>query len=60
MLAFDRHPSDYLGIIPHFPISLGGKTILVNVIVVQGLFDFNILLGHDYAYNMNVVVSILF
>jgi hypothetical protein len=28
--------------------------------VVQGPLDFNILLGHDYVYAMNVVVSTLF
>jgi hypothetical protein len=28
--------------------------------VVQGPLDFNMLLGHDYVYSMNVVVSMLF
>jgi hypothetical protein len=60
LLASDRHPSEYLGVLPQFLISLGGKTILVNVIVVQGPLDFNMLLGRDYVYAMNVVVSTLF
>jgi hypothetical protein len=60
LLDFDRRPSEYLGILPQFPITLGGKTILVNMIVVQGPLDFNMLLGHDYVYAMNVVVSTLF
>jgi hypothetical protein len=60
LLAFDRRPSEYLGILPHFPISLGGKTILVDVIVVQGSLDFNMLLECDYVYAINVVVSTLF
>jgi hypothetical protein len=60
MLAFDSHPNEYLGFFPQFPISLGGKIFLVNVIVVQGWFDFNMLLGHDYVYAMDVVVSTLF
>jgi hypothetical protein len=34
LLAFDRCPSEYLGFLPQLPISLGGKTILVDVIVV--------------------------
>jgi hypothetical protein len=59
MLDFDRHPSEYLGILPQFPISLDGNTVLVDVIVLQGLLDFNILLGRDYVYAMNVVVSML-
>jgi hypothetical protein len=49
-----------LGILSQFPISLGGKTLLVDVIVVQDPLDFNMLLGHDYVYAMNVVVSTLF
>jgi hypothetical protein len=60
LLAFDRHPSEYLGVFPQLPISLGGDIFLVDVIVVQGPLDFNMLLGHDYVYAMNVVVSTLF
>jgi hypothetical protein len=60
MLDFDRLPSEYLGILPQFPISLGGKNVLVIVIVVQGPLDFNMLLGHYYVYAMNDVVSTLF
>jgi hypothetical protein len=60
LLDFDKHPSEYLGILPHFPISLGGKIVLVDVIVVQGPLYFNMLLGHDYVYAMNVVVYTLF
>jgi hypothetical protein len=60
LLAFDRRPSEYLGVIPQLPISLGGKIVHVDVIVVQGPLDFNMLLGHDYVYVMNFVVSTLF
>jgi hypothetical protein len=60
LLAFDRRPSEYLGVLPQLPISLGGNTVLVDVIVVQGPLDFNMLLEHDYVYSMNVVVSTLF
>jgi hypothetical protein len=60
LLDFDRCPSEYLGVLPQLPISLGGKTILVDVIVVQGPLDFNLLLVRDYVYAMNVVVSTLF
>jgi hypothetical protein len=42
------------------PISLGGNIVHVDVIVVQGSLDFNMLLGRDYVYAMNVVVSTLF
>jgi hypothetical protein len=60
LLDFDRRPSEYLGVLPQFPISLGGKIVHVYVIVVQGPLDFNMLLGRDYVYAMNVVVSTLF
>jgi hypothetical protein len=60
LLAFDKRPSEYLGILPQLPISLGGKIVLVDVIMVQGSLDFNMLLGCDYVYAMNVVVSTLF
>jgi hypothetical protein len=60
LLDFDKRPSEYLGVLPQFPISLGGKIVLVDVIVVQGLLDFSMLLGCDYVYVMNVVVSMLF
>jgi hypothetical protein len=60
LLDFDRRPSEYLGVLPQFPISLGGKIVPVDVTVVQGPLDFNLLLGRDYVYAMNVVVSMLF
>jgi hypothetical protein len=49
-----------LGVLPQLPISLGGKIVLVDVIVVQGPLDFNMLLGRDYVYAMKYVVSTLF
>jgi hypothetical protein len=60
LLDFERRPSEYLGILPHLPISLGGKIVLVDVIMVQGSLDFNMILRCDYVYAMNVVVSMLF
>jgi hypothetical protein len=55
LLDFDKHLSEYLGIIPWYPISLADKIFLVDVIMVQGLLDFNIILGSDYVYVMNVM-----
>jgi hypothetical protein len=60
LLDFDKIPSECLGILPQLPIMLGGKTFLVNLLVVLGPLDFNMLLGCDYVYAMNVVVSTLF
>jgi hypothetical protein len=60
LLDFDRCPSEYLGVLPYLPISLGWNIVLVDVIVVQVLLDFNMIIGHDYVYAMNVLVSTLF
>jgi hypothetical protein len=60
LLDFNRRSSECLGILPRFPIFLGGKIVPVDVIVVQGPLDFNMLLGRDYVYDMNAVVSTLF
>ena len=60
ILAFNQRPTTPLGILPHFPITLGGKTIYIDVMVVQGPLDFNLLLGRDYFYAMKAVVSTLF
>lgn len=57
---FSRRLSEPLGILPQFPILLGGKTISIDVMVVQGHFLFNFLLVWDYIYDMKVVVSTLF
>ena len=60
ILAFNRIPTAPLGTLPYFPITLGGKTVCIDVMVVQGPLDFNILLGCDYVYAVKVVVSTLF
>ena len=60
ILAFNHRPTAPLGTLPHFPVTLGEKTICIDVMVVQGPLDFNLLLGHDYVYAMKAVVSTLF
>ena len=59
ILDFNRRPTAPLGILPHLPITLGGKIVCIGVMVVQGPLDFNLLLGHDYVYGMKAVVSTL-
>jgi len=39
---------------------LGGKTVYIDVMVIQGPLDFNLLLGRDYVYVMGALVSSLF
>jgi hypothetical protein len=60
LLDFNRRSSEPLGILPQLPITLGGKIVCIDVMVVQGPLDFNFLLGWDYVYAMKVVVSTLF
>ena len=58
--TFNRRPIAPLGTLPCLPITLGGKTIYIDVMVFQGPLDFNILLGRDYVYAMKAIVSTLF
>ena len=60
ILAFNRIPTTPLGTLPYLPITLGGKTVYIDVMVVQDPLDFNLLLGRDYVYAMKAVVSTLF
>jgi hypothetical protein len=57
---FDGRLCSPLGILPNIPIELGGKMVLINVVVMDGLMDYNILLGHDFIYAMIIVVYPLF
>ena len=60
LLTFDGGASHPLGILPKFPVTLGGKTVYIDVMVVQGALDFSLLLGHDYVYEMGALISSLF
>jgi hypothetical protein len=60
MLTFDRRVSQTLGILPQYLVTLGGKMIYVDVMVVHDPLDFNMLLGRDYVYIMRYFVSTLF
>lgn len=60
LLAFDGGACPSLGVLPKFPITLGGKTICIDILVTQGALDFSLLLGRDYVYAMGALVSSLF
>jgi len=45
ILVFNRRPTRPLGIILQLPITLERKIVYINVMVVQGPLDFNLLLG---------------
>jgi hypothetical protein len=60
LLAFNRRTSQPLGTLPQFLVTLGGKTVFIDVMVVQDPLDFSLLLGRDYVYAMKAIVSTLF
>ena len=43
--AFDGHVFKLHGIVPAFPVMLGGKSMTVEVEVVDAPIDYNLLLG---------------
>ena len=45
ILAFNRITTHPLGIIPQLPILIGEKTVCIDVMVIQGTLDFNLILG---------------
>jgi hypothetical protein len=60
LTAFDGHLFKPHGIIPSFAMQLGGKTMCVEVEVVDAPLEYNLLLGRSWTYAMHVVVSIVF
>ena len=60
LTAFDGGTSQPLGILPKFPITLGGKTVYIDVSVTQGASEFSLLLGCDYVYAMGALLASLF
>ena len=49
-----------MGILAQTPVNLGGKPVLVDFMVIEDPLDFNMLLGRDYVYAMQAVVSTFF
>jgi hypothetical protein len=60
LTVFDGRSFRPHGIIPSFPMQLEGKTVCVEVEVVDAPLDYNILLGQSWTYAMTVVVSTIF
>ena len=48
------------GLISALVVDLGGKTISIQVEVVDTLLDYNLLLGRNWFYAMTVVASMVF
>ena len=60
LTGFNKGTSRPLGILPNLLITLRRKTVYLNMMVVQGPLDYNVLLGRDYIYSMGAIVSSLF
>jgi hypothetical protein len=58
--SFNRRTNHPLGILPQFPVTLGGKNVFIDVMVVQDPLDFDLQLVRDYVYAMKSIVSTLF
>ena len=58
--AFDSHTFIPKGYLASFPITLVGKTVTVDVEVVDKKLDYNLLLGRSWTYAMTTVVSTVF
>jgi hypothetical protein len=60
LTAFDSHSFQPHGIVPSFPVQLGGKTLCVEVEVVDAPLDYNLLLGWSWTYAMQAMVATIF
>jgi hypothetical protein len=58
--AYDRRPSSPEGLFQNVPVELGGKTILIDIEVIDAPLDYNILFGRSYMYAMKAVASSVF
>jgi hypothetical protein len=60
LTIFDDRSFRPHGIIPSFPVQLGGKTLCVEVEVVDVPLDYNLLLAKSWTYAMHAVVATIF
>jgi hypothetical protein len=58
--AFDGHIFKPHGILTALPIEIGGKTVTIDVEVIDAPLDYNLLLGSTWFYAMKVVASTVF
>ena len=57
---FDGRSFQPYGILPSLEVQLGWKTIAIEVKVVDAPLDYNLLLGRNWIYSMQVIASSLF
>jgi hypothetical protein len=60
LFTFNKRTNHPLGILPHCPVTLGGKNVFIDVMVVQDPLDFDVFLGRNYVYAMKSIMSTRF
>jgi hypothetical protein len=60
LTTFDGRSFHPHGILPTFPVQLGGKMVEVDVEVVDVPLNYNLLLGCNWTYSMTAVVLFVF
>ena len=50
--AYDGHPTKAQGILPHVPITLAEKTVMIDIKVINSQLEYNLLLRRSYMYAM--------
>lgn len=60
LTAFDGHSHKPHGIISTLTICFGGKVINIQVEVIDANLDYDLLLGRNWVYEMDAIVSTLF
>ena len=60
LTSFDGRSFQPHIILPSLKVQLGGKTVAIEVEVVDAPLDYNILLGQNWMYSMQAVASSLF
>ena len=58
--AFDGRGFHPFGILQYLPIGVEGKTVNLDVEVVDAPLDYNLLSGHSWSYAITTVVSSVF
>jgi hypothetical protein len=58
--AYDGRPSSPKGLFQNVPVEFRGKTILIDIEVIDAPLDYNILFGHSYMYAMKEIYTSVF
>jgi hypothetical protein len=60
LIYYEGCPSSPEELFQNVPVKLEGKTILIDIEVIDAPLDYNILFGRSYMYAMKVVASSMF